>query len=159
MNKGAEFSECGNYRYVLWRQWNEAAPYIMCIGLNPSTANADEDDPTIRNLIELMKNNGYGGLRMTNLFALISPHPEDLRTSPDPLKENDAWLLVNSMMCSDICFCWGNFKQAIYRAKKLKDILYIHPLRQIKCFGKNSNGSPKHPLYLNRSTRLVNFFD
>lgn len=152
MIKGATFSECGKYRYRLWRIWDETGPFAQCVGLNPSTANADEDDPTIRNLTSILKNNGYGGFYMTNLFALISPFPQDLRACPDPLKDNDIHLDQVYGLCQSIVFCWGNFKQAEYRAKKM-----IKKYPQALCFGKNANGSPKHPLYLKQTTKLLNF--
>ena len=143
MIKGAEFSECGNYRYVLSRKWDERCQSAVCIGLNPSTANAETDDPTIRDLTRILQNLGYGGLFMMNLFAFISSDPDDLRRVPDPVKENDIWLHKISLLCNDVIFCWGNFKQAEYRAKKI-----IPMFPGAKCFGKNKNGSPFHPLAL-----------
>lgn len=117
MKKDVVFSECGKYRYFLSRIWDIDKPYAMVIGLNPSTADAQNDDPTIRNLVKLLDDNGYGGLYMMNLFALISPNPEDLRSCPDPVKENDVWLHTVSKAVRDIFFAWGSFKQAQYRIK------------------------------------------
>lgn len=151
MIKDAVFSECGKYRYLLVRVWNAELSPAVCIGLNPSTANAENDDPTIRNLTRILQNAGYGGLYMMNLFAMISPNPNDLRACPDPVKENDDWLLKMAAG-QQVVFCWGNFKQAEYRAKKIKTMFPAS-----KCFGKNSNGSPKHPLYLKGQTQLIDF--
>jgi hypothetical protein len=113
----------------------------MCIGLNPSTANSDDDDQTIRNLCELLNKSGYGGLFMMNLFALISSEPNDLRACPDPLKDNDIWINSMASRCDDVIFCWGAFKQAEYRAKKI-----ISRFPGALCFGKTANGKPIHPL-------------
>ena len=66
MKKGAEFSKCGKYRYVLWRIWDESKPIAMCIGLNPSTANHETNDPTIRQLIDRLEYLGYGGFKIKN---------------------------------------------------------------------------------------------
>lgn len=140
MTKGAKFSECGKYRYALWRIWDDKLPRAMCIGLNPSTANTDDDDPTIRRMISLLTSKGYGGFFMTNLFGLISSNPEDLRACPDPVKENDEWLEKIRWKCQDVIFCWGTFKTAEYRAKKIAP-KYPDAL----CFGRTKNGSPKHP--------------
>jgi hypothetical protein len=93
MKKGAIFSECGKYRYALWRIWDERDPLVMCIGLNPSTANADDDDPTIRNLTTLFKASGFSGFYMTNLFALISSDPDDLRYSINFTMVNPSFIL------------------------------------------------------------------
>lgn len=148
-SKGAEFSECGKYRYVLWRIWNEQLPKSMCIGLNPSTANSVDDDPTISNLTRILKSCGYGGLYITNLFALISSNPEDLRQCPDPVKDNDAWLnRVYNICGEEIIFCWGAFPMAEYRAKQ---VVRQYPMAM--CFGKNKGGSPKHPLYLKNDVK------
>lgn len=67
-SKGAEFSECRKYRYVLWRRWDWKGygNQVMFIGLNPSTADETEDDPTIRRCIRFAKDWGYSGLLMMN---------------------------------------------------------------------------------------------
>lgn len=141
LDKGATFSECGKYRYVLYRIWDVTLPFVMCVGLNPSTANASDDDPTIRNLCELLNKSGYGGVFMMNLFALISSEPNDLRSCPDPVKDNDQWLQITSKKCDDVIFAWGSFKQADYRAKKI-----IKMFPNALCFGKTAKGKPIHPL-------------
>lgn len=138
--KGAEFSECGKYRYRLWRIWDESKPTAMCIGLNPSTANASKNDNTINILIRVLKSLGYGGFYMMNLFAWISSKPEDLLTCDDPLNGNDWHLAETSKKCDDIIFCWGNFKQATDRIKVVTDVF-----KTAKCFGFNANGTPWHP--------------
>ena len=70
-NSGAEFSQCGKYRYKLWRIWNPEMPLAMCIGLNPSTANAEKDDHTIRILRDVLRQIGFGGFYMMNLFDWV----------------------------------------------------------------------------------------
>lgn len=139
--KGAEFSPCGKYRYKLWRIWDEGKPLAMCIGLNPSTANATNPDPTITNLIKMLKLLGYGGFYMTNLFAWISSKPEDLLTCEDPLGDNEKALKEVEQLCDNVIVCWGNFKQA---TKRIKEVLPRYP--DALCFGINQNGTPAHPL-------------
>src|SRR5688572_12557148 len=73
---GARFSECGTYRYVLWRQWNEVNGDVAFVGLNPSTADDEKDDPTIRRCIGFAKRWGYGGVVMLNLFAYRATRPD-----------------------------------------------------------------------------------
>jgi hypothetical protein len=140
-NNGAEFSPCGKYRYKLWRVWDENLPKAMCIGLNPSTANAIKPDPTITNLTKAMKILGYGGFYMMNLFAFISSKPEALLTCEDPLGENESKLAEVEAICDNVIVCWGNFKQA---EKRIAEVLPRYP--DAKCFGKNKNGTPMHPL-------------
>lgn len=143
MKKGAVFSEDRKYRYVLYRIWDYTLPRLMCIGLNPSTAEEDRNDPTINHLVSIATKLGFGGFYMTNLFALVSPNPEDLRRCPDPVKENDEYLKFAFEQSEVVVFCWGNFKQAEYRAKVMKQLF-----PSAKCFGKNKNKSPMHPLAL-----------
>lgn len=138
---GAIFSECRKYRYALWRVWDEAKPIAMCIGLNPSTADEKGDDRTIQNLVQVLWSYEYGGVYMTNLFALVSPHPEDLRSNPDPVKDNDRYLDEIASICDEVIFCWGSFKQAHYRVKKI-----VEKYPNALCFGKTSSGRPFHPL-------------
>jgi hypothetical protein len=156
--KGAVFSDDHKYRYMLYRIWDDTMPKAMCIGLNPSTANEEKNDATINRLIGALKQLGFGGFVMTNLFALISKKPEALRSNPDPVKDNDEWLKYASRNVDTIIFCWGNFPMATYRAKKIK---LLFP--KAKCFGKNANGSPWHPRALgyagikNTDVQLINF--
>jgi hypothetical protein len=152
MKRAAIFSKCNNFRYALSRIWDDSKPLVMCIGLNPSTANADSDDPTIKSLIRILQGLGFGGLQMLNLFALISPDPNALRMCPDPVKDNDRYIQNISSEFEVIVFCWGNFKQAEYRAKKFKQMF-----PSAMCFGKNSRGTPKHPLYLKSNSTLIPF--
>lgn len=141
LNAGADFSECGQYRYKLWRIWDESLPLAMCIGLNPSTANAVKTDPTITNLTKMLKILGYGGFYMMNLFAWISSKPADLLTCKNPIGENDKKLKEVAAICSEVIVCWGNFKQA---EERIKEVLPNYP--DAKCFGKTQSGKPFHPL-------------
>lgn len=140
-DNGAEFSECGKYRYKLWRIWDSKLPLAMCVGLNPSTANARKDDPTIGVLKRMLKKLGYGGFYMMNLYAFISSKPADLLTCSDPLGDNESKLREVELLCNDVIACWGNFKQATDR------ITQVYPnYPNCKCFGINKNGTPFHPL-------------
>ncbi len=85
MNKGAIISTCGQYRYQLWRIWNEDKPLVLFVCLNPSTADARQDDPTIRRLTGFAYQLGYGGFYLGNLFAFRSTYPSDLPAANDPV--------------------------------------------------------------------------
>lgn len=141
-DKGAIFSECKKYRYAIWRIWDKSKPYVMFIGLNPSTANSNTDDPTIRRVQKFAFDWGYGGVYMMNLFTFITPYPEKLELCDDHIEENNRWLHVIHAKCDRIIFAWGSFKQAEQRAN------YI--LERFKGFALeiNKDGSPKHPLYV-----------
>jgi hypothetical protein len=150
---GAKFSQCGTYRYILYRIWDKSKPFIMFIGLNPSTATAEMDDPTIRRVKRFANDWGYGGVYMCNLFAVISPYPETIVTCSDPIADNDLHLQVAASKCKDVLFAWGSFTEAEARAK---EVIKMFP--NAFCLGKNKDGSPKHPLYIKANTKPFNYF-
>lgn len=143
IGSGAEFSQCGRYRYKLWRIWDESKPLAMCIGLNPSTANVKKNDNTIDVLIRVLGHLGYGGFYMMNLFALISSKPEALLTADDPLGDNENKLQEVESLVKDVIVCWGAFSEA---EQRIKQVLPRYP--KALCFGFNKNGTPWHPRFL-----------
>jgi hypothetical protein len=147
----AIFSPCGQYRYVLWRKWSDR-PKVMFVGLNPSTANATSDDPTIRRVKRFAQDWGYGGVYMLNLFAIVSPYPRILKTHPDPLGANNEWLIEYARKSEAICFAWGNFKEASARAKEVAS-MFPNGI----CLGVNKNGTPKHPLYVPANSERLSY--
>lgn len=78
LNK-AVISKCSSYRYTLERAWSRDPRYLMYVMLNPSTADADNDDPTIRRCIGFAKLLGYDGILVGNLYAYRTPHPKVLK--------------------------------------------------------------------------------
>lgn len=149
---GAIFSDDRKYRYALWRKWDESKPFIMFIGLNPSTASENMDDPTIRRVKRFAKDWGYGGVYMMNLFAVVSSNPKVLLTCDNPIGDNNEYLKKVKLDCKDVLFAWGNFKEAEKRAKEVSDMF-----PQAVCLGLNKNGTPKHPLYISANTTQINF--
>ena len=153
MKKGAKFSDCGKHRLMLWRIWDDTKRIAMCIGLNPSTANTDTDDATIRRLCGsngLLANNGFGGLYMLNLFTFITPYPKEL--TEKNVVSDEYYRHVLNDNCHTVIFCWGNFKEATERSN---EVIKLFP--DAYCFGKNENGTPKHPLYLKSDTIIQPF--
>lgn len=147
----AVLSQCRNYRYALSRVWDASHPYVLFIGLNPSTADETEDDPTIRRCIGFAKSWGYGGLVMANLFAWRATEPSDMKRQNDPLGEkNDYWLVELASHAGVVVAAWGNdgcFKQ---RSSQIRALLPdLHYLKL------NGTGEPAHPLYLKQTLRPV----
>ena len=152
-DRGATLSKDRKYRYKLWRRW-DGGPMVMWIGLNPSTADENMDDPTIRRMIAFSKSWGFGGLTTCNLFGLISPYPEDLKRAADPLGDNDRHLLLAAQKAGRIVCCWGAFDVG----DRAKDVCgWLLEGYELHCLGTNQDGSPKHPLYLKGSTALEPF--
>lgn len=143
--KGADFSECGKYRYRLWRIWDKSLPKAMVIGLNPSTANGDTDDQTIGNLRRILSKLGYGGFYMMNCWAYIATKPEFLKINPMSEAWNNDLITITAVECQTIIFAWGNFK-IIQEMGRDKELIEMFP--NAKCFGFNKNGTPMHPLAL-----------
>ncbi len=142
------FSPCQRYRYTLWREWApHLAPYAMFVGLNPSTADATLDDPTVRRCIGFAKAWGYGALCMTNLFGWRSTDPRELRKAADPVGENDAWLRKCAAEAGIIVAAWG-----LHGALKGRATEVIGMIRPLQTLGLTKNGSPRHPLYVKGDT-------
>lgn len=149
---GATFSGDNKYRYSLWRVWDESLPRVMCIGLNPSTANGVKNDNTISLLISMFKKLGYGGFYMMNCFAFITSKPELLQHNPASDQWNNDMITVTAARCQDVVFAWGSFKVIGERGRD-KELIEMFP--NAKCFGKSANGSPWHPraLLYNRTSK------
>jgi hypothetical protein len=148
---GAEFSTCRTWRYSLWRiwDWQGFANCVAFIGLNPSTADENIDDPTIRRCIDFAKRWGYGGLYMLNLFAFRATDPAVMKAAPDPIgPENDRQLAYYQSNVGRVVAAWGKHGSHANRAAAIRKILR-GPLH---CLGVNNDGSPKHPLYVKGDT-------
>ena len=144
--KGAAFSQCQTYRYLLWRNWDLTLPAMMVVGLNPSTADATEDDPTIRKCIKFAKCWGYGRLMMVNLFAFRSKDPWEMLHHRLPVgPENDDWVALVAGHCEFILAAWGRHGTQMSRHEVMRDVLHDYPLHHL---GLNLGGTPKHPLYI-----------
>jgi hypothetical protein len=164
-NSGAFFSECDRYRFALWRIWDETKPYVMFIGLNPSTANQTDDDPTIRRVKKFASNWGFGGVYMMNCFPLVSTDPagllEDIIVDDDGnhVKDenyilNDTYLNLIARNAGKIVFAWGNFP-IVRDLKRDKELVRMFPDAEALII--NQNGSPRHPLYVKSNTKTVKY--
>ncbi|MBL4783629.1 MAG: DUF1643 domain-containing protein [Porticoccaceae bacterium] len=143
MKNTAKLSTCRNYRYALWRTWDGTKPYVMFIGLNPSTADEKTDDPTLRRCINYAKSWGYGGVCMANLFALRATDPSLMRASQHPIgTENNRWLKKLAKDTGLIVAAWGNDGMHLGRSTQVKDFI-----PNMHCLKINKSGEPAHPLY------------
>lgn len=158
------FSPCRNYRYTLWRQWMpdllEAAPmpddsYAMFVGLNPSTADESNDDPTIRRCMDFAARWGFKALCMTNLFAFRSTDPRGMRRASHPIGvDNDKWLLRCASGAGIIIAAWGKNGPFMGRSEAvIKMLPTLHYLRL------NDDGTPEHPLYIPAITKPRRYTD
>lgn len=134
---------------------------VLFIGLNPSTADAELDDPTIRRCIGFARRENFGGLLVTNLFAYRATSPSDMKNAVQPIGEsNEYWLEQSIKSCKAVIVCWGNNGSHLNRNVQINEMLKTHSHNTpILCFGKTKYGQPKHPLYIASSTKLISYFD
>jgi len=140
------FSEDRMYRYTLWREWgwNATGNYAAFIGLNPSTADESNDDPTIRRCIDYAKRWGYDGLMMLNLFAYRSTSPLVMKAYSEPVgPDNDRWLASHQQTAKVIVAAWGNDGYHMGRSAQVRALI-----PNLHCLRVTSTGHPWHPLYL-----------
>lgn len=153
---GAVFDDgLRRYRYSLWRRWRddcEPSEMVAFIGLNPSTADESQDDPTIRRCIGFAKSWGFGGLVMLNLFAFRDTDPRGMKLERHPVGPwNDETIRRVCQVCGRTVCCWGHHGQFRFRSSEVRLIV-----RQFGWhFGLTTNGEPKHPLYLKADSKLI----
>ena len=148
----AVISEDGLHRYFLSRTWAGSGLTVAFIGLNPSTADAKNDDPTIRRCMSFAKQWGGRALWMVNLFAYIATKPMALRTTVDPIgSQNDAWLDAVITKADIVVAAWGNHGHLHNRAQIVRT-KYPTYLKALKV---TMTGMPSHPLYIPAATTLV----
>ena len=147
--KKANISIDGKERFSLSRIWDKRQPKLLYIMLNPSIADGKKDDPTIKRLIFFTKKFRYGGFYVANLFTQITPYPKELNM--DNLSKKNNFKIINDLIkkSDSIVYAWGNL---VSEPRELLEII-DSPL----CFGKNLNGTPKHPLYLPSNSKLLKF--
>lgn len=149
--KTARISECHRYRYCLTRYWGPGAvmPFVM---LNPSTADASTDDPTIRRCMGFARREGAGGIVVANLFAFRATSPSEMKAANDPFGPDNEVALRDAARTSvigdmPIICAWGTHGNEFGT-----DLLAVGIFRQegasLVCLGKTKDGYPRHPLYV-----------
>ena len=153
MKKSATFSDCRKYRYTLWRYWGGlfSSGYAMFIGLNPSTADETNNDPTVRRCIGYARDWGYSGLCMANLFAFRSTLPSAMLSVKDPVgSDNDKHLKAVAKKAGIIIAAWGNHGAYLGRGEAVRKVIpNLHYLKLTK------KGIPGHPLYLKKDLKPI----
>ena len=148
MRTDAVISECGRYRYQLSRSWSDG-PKCLFIRLNPSTADASNDDPTIRRCIGFARAWGYGGLCIGNLFPFRATYPKAL-LGPVMwnIDGNEEHLRSMRDTCSLVLCAWGNGHIVKKVMMRFPGYLPLQSLGELNYIGLAKDGTPKHPLYL-----------
>jgi hypothetical protein len=157
VEKSARISQCGAFRYWLGRRWGDldGLTFVM---LNPSTADALQDDPTIRRCIGFARREGFDAVNVYNLNAYRATRPAALATCADPVgPDNDAYL---SLVLTEqrrrghpVVAAWG----AHARPERVAAVLDLVPGVDWRCLGLTQHGHPRHPLYVRGDQPLVTF--
>lgn len=143
----AYFSPCRTWRYSLVRSWSApGAKILVVVGLNPSTADETENDPTVRRCLGYAKAWGYSTLRMLNLFAFRSTDPKGLRATADPVGPDTDRVLVDLCAGQDVLAAWGGHGRLLDRDVAVLRLLEKAGAR-VSCLAENQDGTPVHPLY------------
>lgn len=152
----AVVSDCGRYRYLLTRGWGEG-PRLAIVMLNPSTADASVDDPTIRRCMAFAWRDGYAGIEVANLYALRATRPSALETASDPegpdnFKHLEA--MAQRHAGRKILCAWGASQYAAPEHVRGVFNLLGGYEAELCCLGETAKGAPRHPLYVAGSAQL-----
>lgn len=161
---GAVLSDCGRYRYELARELGEGvladrAGTCLFVMLNPSTADASEDDPTIRRCIGFAERWGFERLTVGNLFALRSTDPKELLGADDPVGPDNDQHLGELMAEADLIIAaWGASTRQVTAHREAQ---FIKACRlfgfSLSCLGLTKERLPRHPLYLKGDAERLPF--
>ena len=153
MIKSARISQCERYRYTLDRVWDDQYPRVTWVMLNPSTADASVDDPTIRKCIGFSQRWDYGAIRVLNLFAWRATKPRDLLSASDPVGPD------NNVSANDelVVVAWGGSfpKKLTQLVERRVAQLRRQANGEWVCLGLTKTGHPRHPLMLAYATELM----
>ena len=153
IHSDAYFSKDRIYRYALWRTWDNSLPKVLFIGLNPSTANEIQDDPTNRRCKRYAYDWGYGGYIMSNIFGYRSTNPQKLYKIKDPIgPDNNFWLKKLQKETVLTIGAWGNHGKLFNRGREV-----INLINNLYCLRITKEGQPTHPLYLPSKLKPIIF--
>ena len=160
VDKIAEFSTCRKWRYTLWRRWNfnSDSRYCMFIGLNCSTADEKQNDPTVARCCQYAKDWGFDALCMTNIFAYRATDPKVMKQQDDPVGvDNDKWLIECGRNADLVIAAWGTHGAYRERGLEVAEMLDAHGIK-LHALKKTKSGFPSHPLYLKSDLKPFSYW-
>jgi hypothetical protein len=152
LDAGAIFDLTATYRYSLWRTWSASSPRVAFIMLNPSRADAQHNDPTIRRCMDFAFRWGFGSMEVVNLFAYRSADPAHLRLVDDPVGAHNHVFLARALRTATCAVAaWGTGGTLLGRDRALLELL--GQVYALSCLGLTKEGHPRHPLYVRATAR------
>jgi hypothetical protein len=156
--RSAEISACGLYRYRLTRVWDATLRPACFVMLNPSTADALQDDPTIRRCVGFARAWGCGGIVVVNLFAWRATDPRELWMAADAEgPDNDRHITEAVIECHPVIAAWGVGGRMGFRDQDVLRLIQSAGRPWPLCLGRTKGGHPRHPLYVPADTMPVPF--
>lgn len=149
----ARLSADGLYRYSLTRTWGAGGDVATFIMLNPSTADATVNDPTIRRCIVFATSWGCSGLAVVNLYALRATDPKDLWKVADPVGPDNDQTIADFLFSSQswpVVAAWG----ANAKPDRVSQVLALPGAANLRALGVTKDGAPRHPLYMRSDAQL-----
>jgi hypothetical protein len=153
------------YRYILGTRGNNP---LICIGVNPSTAEPGNLDNTLKSVQRIAAGNGYDSFIMFNVYAQRATRPDDMdRELNERLHRENmrafAYVLsqVGEGLRPSVWAAWGAvIEKRAYLPDCVRDMVDVGRRfdAQWLCAGKRSvRGHPHHPLYLRKDEKTVPF--
>ena len=144
----ALYSECEKYRYALTRIWDDAGQKVLFVMLNPSTATEVQNDPTVERCERRARALGFGGFRVTNIFAWRDTDPRKMKAAADPIgPANDTILSESCPWADQVVAAWGTHGAHMNRGPEVLELLKQSGATLLH-LGLSKDGHPKHPLYI-----------
>ena len=152
----ATVSEDGLYRYRLSRDCGSGSrTSVTFVMLNPSTADATSDDPTVRRCIGFARRWNFRQVQVVNLFAWRATDPGALSLVSDPVgPENDAHILDACRTAEWVICAWGSRAFARRRAEDVARMLRESGIH-LRCLRHSRHGRPWHPLYVSYGAKPI----
>ena len=151
--RGAMFSRCDRYRYLLWRIWQPDLPFWTFGMLNPSTADHLQLDSTVRRCVDRAATGGAGGIVVWNLFAWRSTDPAAMKRADDPVgPANDGAIMFAVRDGAVNVAAWGVHGRHLGRADEVRELLAVAGV-PLNALAFTTGGEPRHPLYLSSSVQ------
>jgi hypothetical protein len=156
LERTAEISACGRYRWWLTRSWRSGGDgrRVCFLMLNPSRADGLVDDPTVRRCLGFARAWGFSSLSIRNLFPFRATDPTELRSAHDPVGGSRGDAEVQAAVTADLVLCaWG----AGVPFGRDRDALRLLAGKPLYCLGVTKGGHPRHPLYVKANQQPLSF--